>query len=288
MNNRALTRGDAAVAVAGLLLFIASFLDFYTAGESGENAWKSEFFPALPSIFLLGIIAAGLVVGSRFASEQVRSKEFGGLKLDQWGIASAVIAAWTSMWTLMGGPSSDMVDISAGPGQIMGFIAALVLAAAAVATPLVPALKLPLTSGRPAAAPGMGQPYGAQPGYGYPGGQPYGMQPGQPHPGQPQPYGVPGQPQPGQPHPGQPQMAAGQPGPPAAGGPAPDPAFQPFWFAVPAARPLYDENGSPTPVAELTPGTWYLAVEQRGQTLVAQTQDGRRGLLQDTSGIQRA
>ena len=34
-------------------------------------------------------------------------------------------------------------------------------------------------------------------------------------------------------------------------------------------------------------GTWYLAVEQRGANLVAQTQDGRRGVLQDTSGIQR-
>ncbi|MEU8354331.1 hypothetical protein AB0C60_34955, partial [Streptomyces sp. NPDC048845] len=58
-------------------------------------------------------------------------------------------------------------------------------------------------------------------------------------------------------------------------------------FAVPVARPLFAEDGSPNPVAELAPGTWYLAVEQRGQALVAQTQDGRRGVLQDTSGIQR-
>jgi hypothetical protein len=56
---------------------------------------------------------------------------------------------------------------------------------------------------------------------------------------------------------------------------------------VPVARPLFGEDGSPNPVAELAPGTWYLAVEQRGPALVAQTQDGRRGVLQDTSGIQR-
>jgi hypothetical protein len=56
---------------------------------------------------------------------------------------------------------------------------------------------------------------------------------------------------------------------------------------VPVPRPLYAEDGSQTPIAELAPGTWYLAVEQRGPALVAQTQDGRRGVLQDTSGIQR-
>ncbi|MYS25744.1 hypothetical protein GTW38_02075, partial [Streptomyces sp. SID7804] len=93
----------------------------------------------------------------------------------------------------------------------------------------------------------------------------------QPQPGQPG--------QPAQPYPGQPQQ--GQPAP------APAADFSPFWFAVPVPRPLFPEDGSPTPIAELAPGTWYLAVEQRGQALVAQTQDGRRGVLQDTSGIQR-
>ncbi len=84
-------------------------------------------------------------------------------------------------------------------------------------------------------------------------------------------------------------MAAQQPGPaaqqPAAAQPGPE--FAPFWFAVPVARPLYAEDGAPTPIAELAPGTWYLAVDQRGQALIAQTQDGRRGVLQDTTGIQR-
>ncbi|MBD0707933.1 hypothetical protein BU197_05795, partial [Streptomyces sp. CBMA291] len=88
--------------------------------------------------------------------------------------------------------------------------------------------------------------------------------------------------------------AAPQPQPQADRAPEPQPApaqsaaeFSPFWFAVPVARPLYAEDGSPSQIAELAPGTWYLAVEQRGQALVAQTQDGRRGVLQDTTGIQR-
>ncbi|MGP4009508.1 protein kinase domain-containing protein [Streptomyces sp. 4N124] len=63
--------------------------------------------------------------------------------------------------------------------------------------------------------------------------------------------------------------------------------FRPFWLAVPEARQIMPEGGGPAPVAELVPGTWYLAVEQRGPALVVQTQSGRRGILEDTSGIQR-
>ncbi|MBT2507767.1 caspase family protein [Streptomyces sp. ISL-98] len=67
----------------------------------------------------------------------------------------------------------------------------------------------------------------------------------------------------------------------------PEPEFTLFWFAVPVPRPLMGEDGSLTPVAELVPGTWYLAVEQRGNAILAQTQDGLRGFLLDTHGIQR-
>ncbi|MDT0346316.1 DUF5336 domain-containing protein [Streptomyces litchfieldiae] len=278
MNNRSLSRGDALVGGAAIVLFIASFLDAWAAegGTPSWNGWSSDWFPVLPSLFLAGIIGAALIISSRFVAQP--TKELAGLRLDQWGIALTVSSAWAGLWTMIGGPEG----LEAGSGLILGLIAALVLAGGAVATPLVPALKLPLLSANPSpqpGAPGAGQPYGApQPGYGYPGGapqqqQPYGVQPGQP-----------GQPQPGQPgiqH--QPTQAV--PATPAPG--AADPNFQPFWFAVPASRPLYGEDGSPTPVAELAPGTWYLAVEQRGQALVAQTQDGRRGVLQDTSGIQR-
>lgn len=170
-------------------------------------------------------------------------------------------------------------------GLILGLIAALILAGAAVATPLVPALKGALIG---APKPQTPQPYGGQPqgGYGYPGAQqqPYGAQPGQP-----QSYGgQPGQPFDAQqaqaqqaPQP-QAQQQAQQPQAPSQGG-----EFAPFWFAVPVARPLYGEDGAPTPIAELAPGNWYLAVEQRGAALIAQTQEGRRGVLQDTTGIQR-
>ncbi len=277
LNIRSLTRGDGVVIGAAVLLFIASFLDFYTLDCSGEfcsddgnmNGWKGDIFPVLPSIFLAGIIAAVLIVAARF---QPAGRNLFGLTLDQWGTALAVFAAWSSLWTIVGG--IDALD--KGVGQILGLVANLALAAGALLTQRVPALKAPLMASGPAAP----SPYGhqqPQPGYGYPGPgaqagapAPFGGQPGQPQPGAPGPFGG-----------GQPGPAAQAPAP-AAGG-----DFTPFWFAVPVARPLYAEDGSSNTIAELAPGTWYLAVEQRGQALVAQTQDGRRGVLQDTTGIQR-
>ncbi|MET8546592.1 hypothetical protein ABZW03_39165 [Kitasatospora sp. NPDC004799] len=301
MNLRALTRGDAAVAGAAVLLFIASFLPYWTVSCSGrycgpnasQNAWSTELFPILPSIYLLGIAAAVLILVQRFQGAAAANRQVLGLRLDQWGIAFSVAALWTSVWSLGGGPSGG--SISHGFGAWLGFIALLVLAGAAAASPLVPALKAPLVSDRPAGVPGQ---------YGYP----VQGQPGHPGaPGQPGQYGYPaqghdpafgGQGGYGYPGAGQPVQAAQ---PHDAGTPAPQPApaaqqqpaapaadFQPFWFAVPAPRQLAPkDNPAGAPVGEVVPGTWYLAVEQRGAALVAQLPDGSQGVLADTSGIQR-
>ncbi|MEV0218143.1 hypothetical protein [Streptomyces sp. NPDC050704] len=287
MNIRSLTRGDGVVIGAAVLLLIASFLDIYSvdgAPDSAEfpNSWESG--PVLMGVVLAGIIGAALII---VAHGLPQAPKVVGLDLGQFGVAFTVFAAWSALGNIfdpLGGTdnaSASDSGVSAGMGLILALIATLVLAGAAIATPLVPALKAALI---PAPKPAAPQPYGGQPqgGYGYPGAQ----QPGQPQPygGQPQ-QGMPGQTgqpfgaQPGQPQ--QPQQAQA----PQAQQPAGD--FSPFWFAVPVPRPLFAEDGSPTPIAELAPGTWYLAVEQRGPSLVAQTQDGRRGVLQDTSGIQR-
>ncbi|WP_221351640.1 DUF5336 domain-containing protein [Streptomyces beigongshangae] len=289
MNIRSLTRGDGVVIGAAVLLLIASFLDIYSienAPDSADipNAWGSG--PVLMSVTLAGIIGAALIVVARGLPQ---APKVAGLDLGQVGVAFTVFAAWSALGNIFdpaGGFDNNggLDTIGAGTGLILSLVATLLLAGAAVATPLVPALKGALV---PAPKPAAPQPYGGQPqgGYGYPGaqgaqqpgpsfggqvqqGQPFGAQPGQPQSGQP------GQPQAPQ------QAQAPQPQPPAGD-------FSPFWFAVPVTRPLFAEDGSPTPIAELAPGTWYLAVEQRGPSLVAQTQDGRRGVLQDTSGIQR-
>ncbi|MBT2380115.1 hypothetical protein J7E90_22965 [Streptomyces sp. ISL-111] len=286
MNIRSLTRGDGVVIGAAVVLFIASFLDLsgYDCPSgvdcsrfSSPNAWDS--LGLLMSVFLAGIIGAALVVVGRLTP----GRKVVGFDLGQFGAAFTVFALWTAFWTT--------IDVSdAGAGLILGLLATIVLAAGAIAGPLVPALKAPIV-GAPKPPQAVQPPYGGQPGqgYGYPGAQqqPYGAQPSQGYgyPGA-QAGGQPGQPGQADPAAAQAQAAQAQQSAPQ-GGAAPAGDFTPFWFAVPVARPLYGEDGAPNPIAELAPGTWYLAVEQRGQGLIAQTQDGRRGVLQDTTGIQR-
>ncbi|MFD9462164.1 hypothetical protein [Streptomyces sp. NPDC060027] len=268
MNIRSLTRGDGVVIGAAVLLFIASFLKLYSVSGFNYDATAWDSLGQGLGIYMGGVIGAALIVVNRCLPQP---RKVAGLDLGTIGVAFTVLVAWILFWSLV--DVGDGADAAAG--TIIGFLAALVLAGAAVATPLVPALKVALVGAPKPPAP---LPYGGQPpgGYGYP---------GAPQPGQPgqQPYGAqPPQPQQqGQPFGGQPS----QPSAPQTQQPAQD--FSPFWFAVPVARPLFSEDGAQAPIAELAPGTWYLAVEQRGATLVAQTQDGRRGVLQDTSGIQR-
>ncbi|MER6478964.1 DUF5336 domain-containing protein [Streptomyces filamentosus] len=275
MNIRSLTRGDGVLIGAAVLLFIASFLD--TVGCDGPaelcnqidfaNAWEDS--PLGWGSFLLGIAGAALVVLSHGLPQP---RKVLNLEIGQVGVSFAIASAWTTLMWVFESPN-------AGAALILGLIASLILAAAAVAAPMVPALKAPLVGAPRPAAP---QPYGAQPqqgvpggGYGYPGVQ-QGQQP-YPAPHDASQGGQPfGQPQP-QPSPQPEPQAQSQGGA----------EFTPFWFAVPVARPLYAEDNSGSQIAELAPGTWYLAVEQRGQALVAQTQDGRRGVLQDSTGIQR-
>ncbi|MEV7279579.1 DUF5336 domain-containing protein [Streptomyces sp. NPDC093111] len=284
MNIRSLTRGDGVLIGAAVLLFIASFLSISGCDASAAicdkvdlpNSW--EVSPIGWGSFFLGIAGAALVVLSRALPQP---RKVAGLELGQVGAAFGIASAWTLlMWVF----ESD----NAGAGLILGLIAALVVAGAAVAAPLVPALGGPLLG---APKPQTPQPYGMQPGaqQGVPGGYGYPGAPQPPYGGQPDPS-LGGQPFGGQPQAQQhqaPQPQAPQPQPQQAAAPAPAADFAAFWFAVPVARPLYAEDGSQAPIAELAPGTWYLAVEQRGQALVAQTQDGRRGVLQDTTGIQR-
>ncbi|MDX2540613.1 DUF5336 domain-containing protein [Streptomyces sp. WI04-05B] len=279
MNIRSLTRGDGVVIGAAVLLFIASFLDIFSVdGATGldmPSAWSSG--PVLMGVVLAGLIGAALVVVSHGLPQVPK---VAGIELGQFGVAFTVFAAWSALGNVFdpaGGANNVGDSASSGPdagtGLILALVATVVMAGAAVATPLVPALKGALIGAPKPAAP---QPYGGQP---YPGGQPQG---GYGYPGadaQQPPYG--GQPQTGLPF----GAGGGAAQPQQAQPPAAD--FSPFWFAVPVPRPLFAEDGSPTPIAELAPGTWYLAVEQRGPSLIAQTQDGRRGVLQDASGIQR-
>jgi len=286
VNIRSLTRGDGAVIGAAVLLLISSFLPFFSIDQINKsvNSWSPALFPLLPSVTLAALASAALFV---FARQQPAGKQLAGLGLTQWGTALAVFAGWSALWSVFSDAVPNIADgandgVSKGAGAWLTMIFGIGLAVVAVLSDRVPALKAPLMGApRPVQPYGMGapQPYGAAPqqaGYGYPGGPQsvdpaYGGVPqGQP---QGQPYGAPA-PQP---------AAPASPASPA----SPSMDFTAFWFAVPVPRPLFSEDGSGAQIAELTPGTWYLAVDQRGPALIAQTQDGRRGVLQDSGGIQR-
>ncbi|WP_419994549.1 hypothetical protein [Streptomyces boninensis] len=298
MNIRSLTRGDAVVLVGALLLIVASFLKFISAdcpsgapadacdkiNEDMPGGWSDKIYPTVTAVFIAGIIAAILIVIGRMQPE---GKKPAGLALDQVGTGLAAGALLSALWSIiqLPGGAADADEAGAGMGAWLALLGTLAIAAGAILTNVIPAFKAPLlgSPNQPAMQGGYPQ-QGGQPGYGYPGG-PQGGQPGPGQPygqQQPQPaYG--GAPQPGPGGPGGPGAPQRQDAPPAGGGGS----FAPFWFAVPAARPLFAEDGSNAQVAELAPGIWYLAVDQRGPALIAQTQDGRRGVLQDTSGIQR-
>ncbi|PYC77312.1 hypothetical protein C7C46_19290 [Streptomyces tateyamensis] len=279
---RALSRGDAAVAVAAFVLLISSFLPYVSADCAADacssSAWNSDLFPVLPSEYLLGIFAAVLILLQRLQGEAAKTRQILGLRLDQWGTSFAVVALWTALWALGAGSNHSW-------GAYLGLLAVLALAGAAVAAPLVPALQAPLLPEAPAAPLGYpqqggypaGQAFPQAGGYGYPGqqqvpGQSFGGQPQQP--GQPQPggYGFPGpamgqgplgQPGPGQTFGGQPQPAqgqvfGGQPRPAAAAQPAQGSPFAPAAaqespFAQSQSQPQ-DAFAAPAPAAEAQGG----------------------------------
>ncbi|WP_424213976.1 hypothetical protein ACN20G_18925 [Streptomyces sp. BI20] len=298
MNIRSLTRGDGVVIGAAVVLLIASFLDYYSfdCGRlavdcGGASAWSLDLVPlVLPTVFLPALGAAALAVVPKFAP---LDRSVLGLTPNAWATVLAVLAAWAALWSLNTPGTSDV-----GAGLILAFLGSLAIAGVLLFGSRVPALAAPLVPAggpRPSGGPGAGPAGGpGAPQWGTPGqpgvGQPHTGQPGgfgAGVPGETSPYGVPGTGRGASDPFGGPRDAtpADRPDPHAAGT---APGFAPFWFAVPESRPLFPLDGGGAPIARLEPGTWYLAVDQRGpNTLIAETQDKRRGVLNDTGNIQR-
>ncbi|MGP4011437.1 hypothetical protein ACTWQO_33810, partial [Streptomyces sp. 4N124] len=120
MNIRSLTRGDGVVIGAAVLLFIASFLSFYTAEGVSDtpNAWESLYTGM--GVYLGGVVGAALIVVNRVLPQP---RKVAGLDLGTVGAAFSVFVTWMLLWFLMDVPE----NIEAGSGLILGFIAALVL-----------------------------------------------------------------------------------------------------------------------------------------------------------------
>ena len=69
--------------------------------------------------------------------------------------------------------------------------------------------------------------------------------------------------------------------------PAPAVIAEPFWFAVDRPQNVIDERTRQF-IFKLTPGSWILALEDRGTSFLVQDSHGKTGLLLDLVGIERA
>lgn len=136
MNIRSLTRGDGVVIGAAVLLFIASFLKFYSADgyNLDANAWD-DLGTGL-GLYMGGVIGAALIVVNRCLPQP---RKIAGLDLGTVGAAFTVLVVWALFWTLVDVPTGG----SAAAGLILGFIAALALAGGAIATPWYPPSRPP-------------------------------------------------------------------------------------------------------------------------------------------------
>ncbi|WP_439676851.1 hypothetical protein [Embleya sp. MST-111070] len=294
MDVRKLSRGDAVIGVAAVLIFIFSFFDY--VGVKGEvprgfdgawSAWSGTMAPVIFACVLTPIIAAALFILGGLLPP-LRDKQILGLTARQWALPLAVVSPINALWSI--GRASDGLEMKAG--GILIVLLVLVLSGALIATSVVPALQAPLLgAGGPGAGAGQPGQYGGPQGQQQFGGAPYGGPQGpqgqQPYGGAPQQGGFGG---PAPQGPQGPQGGFGAPGPQGPGGgqqPAPGGApFQPFWFSVPDSRPMLDEHTNQEK-GVLNTGVWYLAVAEHPNGLLVEV-DNVRGVLQNTMGIQRS
>ena len=260
MNIRSLTRGDGVVIGAAVLLFIASFLDIYSVdGATGldlPSAWAS-LGPVLMGVVLAGIIGAALDRVSRGLPQPPQGR---GLDLGQFGVAFTVFAAWTALGRLRPDGRSRQRQgqrrrPGAGTGLILALVATLVMAGRRRRHPARPG-----PQGPPGPRPQAARPAALR------------RRPALPRwPAAPGWLRLPGRrraaaavrrpaAQPGQPFGAEAGAAAGRRRRSRRPRTSPRSGSPCRW-----PRPLFAEDGSPTPIAELAPGTWYLAVEQRGR-----------------------
>lgn len=145
MNIRSLTRGDGVVIGAAVLLFIASLLDVASCDgpdslcSTVPNAWGFSLGLGLGT-YMAGVVGGALIVLARLLPQP---RKVAGLDMGTIGVALTVAAAWSLLWWTIDTDGS-------GIGLILGLIAALLLAAGAIASPLLPPLQAALL---PAPAP---------------------------------------------------------------------------------------------------------------------------------------
>jgi hypothetical protein len=239
---RDVATNDIGVMTAGLVVFIASFLPWYTvkitflgaSSSSSLNGWGVNFggwFPILLAL-AVAVVAAARVFGD------VRLPDVGPIAFS-WllaGVSALAAIIILLRWVTFPDSGGSGVDAGAGFGLFIALLATIAQAVFGVLAALASGAPLPGIGARgpqPPQAPGFGQPphgYGqppAGPGYGQPqpppgygqppSGQGYGQAQPPPGYGQPQPPPGYGQP-PSGPSYGQPQPPPGYGQPPSGQG----------------------------------------------------------------------
>ncbi|OPC80812.1 hypothetical protein B4N89_07475 [Embleya scabrispora] len=269
MNRKGITRGDAIVILAIVLIFIFSFFKYYEVSATSHgsssigsddgdllgggrseskswNAWTVDFYPLMPAVVLVPLLAVLLLVIGRFTAQP--DKPALGLAPRQWAIAFGVSGAISGFFAPFGagGMIGDIVEDSA-PSRFAVDSGPTVFAWLMMVAGLVAALFLIIGDRIPSLASPLFSPVPQQP-WGYPpnatGGYPAPLDPNtglpmaiDPNTGYPLPNATGGYPAP----PGYPATGMGTAAAPMAG--------------VPAHMPPPDPSGSTAAVPEAAPGT---------------------------------
>ncbi|MFE5327768.1 hypothetical protein ACFRCG_15430 [Embleya sp. NPDC056575] len=269
MNRKGITRGDAIVILAIVLIFIFSFFKYYEVSATSHgsssigsddgdllgggrsesknwNAWTVDFYPLMPAVVLVPLLAVLLLVIGRFTAQP--DKPALGLAPRQWAIAFGVSGAISGFFAPFGagGMIGDIVEDSA-PSRFAVDSGPTVFAWLMMVAGLIAALFLIIGDRIPSLASPLFSPVPQQP-WGYPpnatGGYPVPLDPNtglpmaiDPNTGYPLPNATGGYPAP----PGYPATGAGTAAAPMAG--------------VPAHMPPPDPSGSTAAAPQAAPGT---------------------------------
>jgi hypothetical protein len=323
-----MSRGDALAAVAGLLVFICSFLP-QASGSSGGYSYHLHMWHAagVVEVFAVPLLALAVVTFTVLPIQQTSyaDADILGVRPAAWRTVLSLVVAIASVFALF-----FWGDVTAGGhiayGAYLVLFFSLATAAGAILPAYVPDLRLPVAPPRapkpeapvtetaegaspvadpPVAAPGS---VGWQP--------PVDPEPADEQPTQgdaiapaaddvrgpdptatfepvADPVAAPADPEPIS-EPGSEDLSAPasehpvEPPPAASAPPAAPRPFEPFWACFPTIRPLVDRMNTALTIGQVSPEEWYLVTGLDEHGASVSTSDGRSGLLLDTSGLIRA
>lgn len=283
------------------------------------SLWHGVFTLFLVLGFLLPLVASALTAARKLLPSV--GWRVGSLSVDQFASVAAVLALFLSVTELVAVAAVNSlargwITVVAGPAMVLQLIGAAVIVVGTTLAAVIPPLAVDfltrpdtpaapqarrLVAPRPARAgdaPAEGEratePIAEETSAGV---ESAGEPASEPSPA-PEPESVVAEPAPAEeaaPGPvahGEPAPAVPEPEPDdrtAVFAAVPDAAatVQPFWFAVPETREALDQ-ATGRPAFQIVPGSWYLALDDRGSEFLVQDDSGTVGVLRDVHDVQRA